>query len=444
MSQVLQIPSRANKGSKPKHPARHLTKAEVDALKHEKKAYEIRDTHLRGLIVRVQPAPSKTKSYILQYGRNKRIRIGRTDVLTPTKARKIATKLLGKVADGIDLQSERKESKRAEKEAKAAAKLEREKKKNALTLLNFIDGPYKDWFIMQGRKYGAGEVSRLKSRFKSLLNIPLEEISKKHVDGWRKSRVAEKDGPTLQTINRDLAALKAAMSRAHEEDLIKSNPIRRVKLAKIDSNPKPRFLSTKEEQRLLKAVDKVNQSTRQQLIADGETHFSSVNDYPYANRIKPMLIVAMHTGIRRGEIFSLRWGDIDLKGRILTVQGKTAKGHNTRHVPLNADSLDALSKWKKQSQNSKANDLVFPANDGHSRLDSIRVEWDQLRRMAKLKNFRWHDLRHHFASRLVQEGVDLNVVRELLGHSDYRLTLRYAHLDPDNMADAVAKIERRK
>lgn len=108
-----------------------------------------------------------------------------------------------------------------------------------------------------------------------------------------------------------------------------------------------------------------------------------------------------------------------------------------RHLPLNAEALDTLKRWKKQS---KATGLVFPSPKTGGRMDNINSSWEELCELAEVADFRFHDLRHSFASRLVMAGVDLNTVRELLGHSDIRMTLRYAHLAPDKLAEAVAKL----
>ena len=118
------------------------------------------------------------------------------------------------------------------------------------------------------------------------------------------------------------------------------------------------------------------------------------------------------------------------------IRGDNAKSGKTRHVPLNAEASTTLQYWKADVA---ASEWVFPGRDGE-RLKGIKTSWKSVLQKATIRDFRWHDLRHHFASRLVMKGVDLNTVRELLGHSDLSMTLRYAHLSPEHKADAVAKL----
>jgi integrase len=141
----------------------------------------------------------------------------------------------------------------------------------------------------------------------------------------------------------------------------------------------------------------------------------------------------MNTGMRRGEILSLEWQNADLTNKNLTVISENAKSGKTRHIPLNTEAFETLKNWKKDSP---SNGYVFTGQNGNPLLE-IRKSWTTALEEAKISNFRFHDLRHHFASKLVMASVDLNTVRELLGHSDLTMTLRYAHLAPEHKAAAV-------
>ena len=89
--------------------------------------------------------------------------------------------------------------------------------------------------------------------------------------------------------------------------------------------------------------------------------------------------------------------------------------------------------------------LIFPSPKKKGALMvSTRRSWAAVLKTAQIENFRWHDLRHDFASQLVMQGADLNVVRELLGHSDMKMTLRYAHLAPENKLRAVKLLDAEK
>jgi integrase len=156
----------------------------------------------------------------------------------------------------------------------------------------------------------------------------------------------------------------------------------------------------------------------------------------YSDHITPMVLVSINTGLRYGELAGLEWPAVDFRAKVLTVTGRTTKGAKTRHIPMNTEALDVLTRWHKYST---GNGLVFCNPDG-SRIGSVKTAWLAVLAEAKINGFRWHDLRHTFASKLVQRGVDLVVVRDLLGHGDFALTLRYAHLKPAQMVDAVARL----
>ena len=135
----------------------------------------------------------------------------------------------------------------------------------------------------------------------------------------------------------------------------------------------------------------------------------------------------------------MHWTHISLTDApLVTVQAAYAKTGNTRHIPLNKVARATLQAWK--AQQTDTNGYVFATQSG-ARIKSVRKGWKAILSAAKINDFRWHDLRHHFASKLVMAGVDLNTVRELMGHSSLDMTLRYAHLAPEHKAAAIAQLD---
>ena len=150
----------------------------------------------------------------------------------------------------------------------------------------------------------------------------------------------------------------------------------------------------------------------------------------------------MNTGIRRGELFRLDWEDINFKKSILTAKSQKSRTHTiiVRYIPLNSEALNIIKSWYKQEKRKTG--PVFLNKGSDERFTDIKKSWNSIRKETKLKDFRWHDFRHHFASKLVMAGVDLNTARELMGHTDIKMTLRYTHLAPEHKANAVEKIVR--
>ena len=392
----------------------------VNRLKPADKPYEVRDTRLKGLLLRVQP--SGVMSYYVEYARGKRVRLGRADAVTPAEARKGARTILGDAYGGRDPASSLREAK-------------------AHTLRSFVDEVYQPW-AEQNIRTAKATVARLRSSFPDLQDKKLKDINPWVVEKWRMARL--KGGAKATTVNRDLDDLKSSLAKAVLWGLLDDHPIAGVKRSKIDSNPRVRFLSKDEDQRLRVALDAREDRIRRE--RDSANLWRAVREYPplqnlrkstFADHLKPMVILSLHTGLRRGELFNLQWEDIELTLANLTVRGTMAKSGRTRHIPLNADALAVVKGWRDQSPETGG--LVFPAKNG-GRFNNVRRSWMGVLKAAAIERFRWHDLRHTFASRLAMAGVDLNTVRELLGHSDYQMTLRYAHLAPEHKAAAVARL----
>ncbi len=151
----------------------------------------------------------------------------------------------------------------------------------------------------------------------------------------------------------------------------------------------------------------------------------------FGDHLTPAVLLSMNTGLRRGEVLKLRWVSVDFPRRFLTVEGRNAKNRQTRHVPLNDEAVSVLARWRKQSgPGSRVVDVAT----------GFRNAWENLLKRARISRFRWHDLRHHFASRLVQRGVPLNTVRDLLAIARCRSRCATRTLAPDQRREAVAKL----
>ena len=213
------------------------------------------------------------------------------------------------------------------------------------------------------------------------------------------------------SANRHLALLKVTFNRAMKAEPTKAgrNPVRGVKLLK-ENNVRVRVLTGAEEERLLAVLP---------------LHYRS------------LVIVALHTGMRRGELASLRWQDADFHTRTLVVrQSKSGEG---RRVPMNRVVVATLRLLRKERQ--AFGGLVFTSPEGRF-LHNFGRAWAKAVKDAEITDLRFHDLRHTAASRLVMAGVDLYTVKEILGHKTLVMTQRYAHLSPEHQRQAVERLVR--
>jgi integrase len=236
---------------------------------------------------------------------------------------------------------------------------------------------------------------------------------------------------------RDIFTLSSVLRRAVRLGKLADNPVRWVDKPRIDRRPKIRFLDPPEEARLRAALNardaEMSQARGSANAWRQERQRELLPSLPhFGDHLTPAVLLSMNTGLRRGELLALRWDCIDFNRRILTVEGGTAKNRQTRHVALNDEAMGALNRWREQTNGGRR---VFEISTG------FKTAWPKLLKRADITKFRWHDLRHHFASRLVQLGVPLNTVRDLLGHSSVAMSLRYAHLAPDQRREAVAKLD---
>ena len=243
---------------------------------------------------------------------------------------------------------------------------------------------------------------------KTLLQIGMREIER-----FKARKLAS--GLSPKRVNNLLTVLRCSLSVASEWGLIEVVP--RVKWLRVPPQEFD-FFTAEEAARLLAAAP--------------------ASDYA-------MLLTALRTGMRRGELRGLRWDDVDLVAKRIRVKRSilddghetTPKNHRVRDIPISSELLAAL----KRHRHLKG-DLVFCNGDGSvlTRFQ-MRSVVPRACRLAGLRRVQWHVLRHSFASQLVMAGKPLKAVQELMGHSTIQMTMRYAHLAESTLIDAVESLD---
>lgn len=281
-----------------------ITTQLLAALSPSTTTYEVNDTELRGFQLRVQPTGTKTflVAYRLRDGRKNRYVIGRTPQLTPAQARDEAKKVLGDVARGIDPNDDKRQQRREERKP---------------TLEVFIDEHYAPWARAH---LGTADktLARMRVAFKEHFDKRLDSLTAWQFDKWKSERL--KSGLKPTSVNRELASLRSALTKAVEWELIPEHPLRKVKQAKVDEDHRVRFLSDAEETRLREVLDERDGNARAARVRHNEWRrqrgheaLPLIAEGTFIDHIRPMILVTINTGLRRGELFKLKRSDIDME-----------------------------------------------------------------------------------------------------------------------------------
>ena len=283
---------------------------------------------------------------------------------------------------------------------------------NAQTFREFAEQVYLPWAKKNKRSDETYKVAALVEHFG---NKPLSKITTTMVEKYISLR---KNGIThygrarsAASVNRELTVLSSIYTLAIREKLVRSNPAAGVKKFHED-NKRVRYLLSDEEKRLLAHC------------IDERAH------------LRPIVILAIHTGLRRGEILKLTTSDVDLFRNVLHV--RNTKNDKDRMVQINKIARAELLKLVKAAEN---HNYLFQNPKTNTHTKDIKRAFQKARTLAGLVNFRFHDLRHTFGSRLAEKGVDPFTIMQLMGHSDLRMTERYVHASDPRKHQAVAKLE---
>jgi integrase len=221
-------------------------------------------------------------------------------------------------------------------------------------------------------------------------------------------------GYAAATANRLLVLTRFMFNCAIRWEILPtgSNPTAGVE-AFPDNGARERYLSSAEVRRLFAELDR----TRQRQVAD-------------------IVRLLLYTGARKAEILNATWANVDLERGLLTVP--VSKSGKPRHVALSEAAIEVLTRQPRRD----GLPWVFVNPKTRKPPVSIFTAWDTIRKKAGLPDVRLHDLRHSFASFLVNEGRSLYEVQRLLGHADAKMTMRYAHLSPKAMVEAANVVGR--
>jgi integrase len=238
----------------------------------------------------------------------------------------------------------------------------------------------------------------------------LSSISAQHIDIFRQQRLREVS-PT--TLNLNLRSLRSAFSYAVRWQLLSNNPFTRVPLCKVPERS-PLFFSAEDFKRLVSGIKE--------------------------KWLKSIVILAACTGMRRGEVVNLKWRDVDLAQKELRIEssgGYRTKCGKRRAIPLNIVALQLLEELSKD----RLSEYVVTVEGRRVREPYLSRRFKQyIHRLGFDPSFHFHNLRHSFASWLVQNGAPIYEIQKLMGHSTIRVTEIYAHLAPNQLHGTVERL----
>ncbi len=284
----------------------------------------------------------------------------------------------------------------------AALKAQRE----VMTVKAFIDQKYLPHAENRLRSYR--NIKQMAGRIVVKFgNLRLNQLSRSMLQTFVND--LRNEGLAPATCDRHAALLKAALNLAVEWDLIKTSPADKLKLFRVD-NRIERYMSEEELGRLLTVL----RTDKNRMVAN-------------------LMLFLVSTGARLNEALHARWEHIDTVNGVWRIPAANSKSKRVRSAPLGDSALEVLSQLKTQNRG----EFLFINNTTKKRLTCVKTVWDRLRKAADLPQLRIHDLRHQYASMLVNSGRTLYEVQQILGHSDPSVTQRYSHLSASALKDAA-------
>lgn len=425
-----------------------LTEKRVADLSIDGTDYDATDTLCKGLHVRVRKSGNKSWwLWLYTPDRTKRYRWKLGDVATFKVYENTPASAANRQRSVRDVaESFRAQSLAVDLRAARRAEIAKNDSERLAKLGDFIDLHYDDHYRGKGCAEPDKMIKWFKGAFGDMLDLRMDKITHLTIRGWT---IKQKETKANSTVARLQGALSGILSEAVSQGYIPHHPLQKaqrsnsttkLELVKQDKGI-VRWLNESEEKRLRTALGERDRSFKaaraRHIIHKQERGMKppAAIRGPFADHMTPLILIAMNTGIRRGALLGMRWDDIS-DGKIKVTKGldKAKKGYS---VDMNTEVIETLRLWKRQSG---GNGLVFKYKG--KQIYSIKTAWGNLMKKAKITSFRFHDLRHHFATRLAESGAAPATIKELMGHGSIKMTDKYMHATDTMKSSAVELIRR--
>lgn len=356
-----------------------------------KKRTEYCDKQMPGLYVEARQG-STINTYYLRYkdgsGKTCHQKLGRADDITLVDARKKAKSLKSEIAQGADPREDAKD------------------KKAPMTLAVFFVEHYIPYKKQRKKWQKDADMWRLRIKEK-FGHRPLNSITRQELQAFHTQ--LREEGLAAATCNHYIKLLRHAYNLALEWDLVARNPVQKIPLF-YEDNKVEHYLDDDQLQKLLSVL----KTDENRIVCN-------------------LALFLLSTGARLNEALKARWEHIDRNTRVWVIPSANSKSKKLRSVPLNDSAIDILDVLKSEGRHAE----LFISPKTKMPLMYVHKVWDRLRNDAGLPFLRIHDLRHNYASFLVNSGHTLYEVQHILGHSDPTVTQRYAHLSTKTLQGAA-------
>jgi integrase len=279
------------------------------------------------------------------------------------------------------------------------------KRRKPVTIRDFSKR-YLDQYAKASKRSWETDEYRLKPLLGALEDRFLTDVTPETIEKYRTARLGEKRSPS--TVNREVALLGKMFACAVDWGLLERSPVARVK-ALQEPPGRVRYLLPQEITRLLAACP---------------------------DHLRPIVVCALQTGMRKDEILGLTWDQVDLRAR--TIRLTRTKSGKARAIPINEALAAELGRLRRIGPEPL---YVFVNPESDTRYVDVKKAWKAALVTAKISSFRFHDLRHTAATYLQAATGDLLITQKVLGHADVRMTTKYAHVSDERLRQAIADLQ---